>query len=197
MGGSTTTPSKNFADMVDENIMIQEAAARGKVFNETEKQKFHEMLARNLADWNGNAFITNNFGATFTGWVQTICTFLQTLIGSLKETKGTIGDRIKGAFTKTSEFSTLGMADQATMHLHAEMTEAGGALKQAADMITGQISTSNPNPLNAIDHNVYAQLRGSINLPPGSSSSLDNNNVGIQAQTLPNVKPNNTLTRQG
>ncbi len=163
----------SFADMIDYDAQFTELARKGIVFSEADKKKFRDICTDELKQFDGDALVTTNLGASATNWVYMLFSFIQNIFNGFDVNN--IGDSFSAATENTGEKSKLHMLNEATMRIHQRFKAEGGSFASAAELVSGQklVATANESTPEVLEHGIFNTIRKTIQLPADAKSSLN------------------------
>jgi hypothetical protein len=159
----------SFAELVDYDAQFTALAKRGIIFSEENKKLFRSICEDELKQFDGNKVIGKNLGASMTNLVYMLFSFIQNIVSGFDSQN--IGDSLSAAADTTGEKSKLHMLNEATMRICKRFKAEGGEFANAAELVSGQ--KLGDTPPEQMDSGIYSQIRKSIALPFGTSSSLN------------------------
>lgn len=165
---------KPFSEMVNYEKQFEALALRGIVFSDRDKEKFKSICDDELKRFDGNAIIGKDIFASAGGWLYQIFSFVQNLF--LGFDSNNIGDSFSNAGALAEEKGELNALQQASIRIYQRFVKEGGNFTLAAPLVTGQALSTEAVP-EKMDEGLYCQIRSTINLPWGTSSSLGKGRV--------------------
>ena len=188
---------KSFAELVDYDAQFEALAARGIFFSDENKEKFKAICNEELGRFDGNSIVSTDLGASATGWVYALFSFIQNIFSGFDIHN--IGDSFSGALDKTSAKTALHMLQESTIRIYERFKAEGGEFTRAAELVSGQkalTSTDRTAPI-MMKNGIYDQIVSTLDRSYGPTTSLSHPQDAElpSGSNIPGGSVNTPLTR--
>lgn len=165
------TAQGSFAERIRFDPIYAALEKRNIHLTEEEKKKFQEITLQELRANDGGLL-----GEGGSNLLYMLLAFIQNIVKNLtKNGANEIGNSLSTAGNNTLEQGSLNQLNAATARINFRMSQEGGNLARAAELATTQriITGSERRPAIDMENSIFNQLVAGINLPPGTSTSLN------------------------
>lgn len=155
------TAQGSFAERIRFDPIYAALEKRNIHLTEEEKKKFQEITLQELRANDGGLL-----GEGGSNLLYMLLAFIQNIVKNLtKNGANEIGNSLSTAGSTTLEQGSLNQLNNATARINLRLSEAGGNLARAVELVgDSEHRTAN---------SIFNQLVAGINLPPGTSTSLN------------------------
>lgn len=165
----------SFAERVDFPAIYDGLDKEGIRFSDEEKKQFEKYTKQALHERDPANMIGTNPGADF----QSLVTFVLALFKNMFGGDKGIGDALSGfgdSYEQAANQTNFIKFNYALQDLHAKLAHSNNPnFQRAADLVTGQHEGRGlPKNMQA---SIFNQLKGDINVPEGTSVSLDSHEM--------------------
>jgi hypothetical protein len=160
-----TTPN-SFNEQIDWDALYGDLAVHGQALSVDKQKELREACEEDLNNHNPYKLISGSFGAKITNGLYRFLAFIQNLFTGKSVA---VMDRVSNAADRAGKLGDLDALNKATISIYQRLIQSGFS-QDVAELVSGQSTDGSPQEMSK---GIYRQLRGDIDLPLSTTSSLN------------------------